>query len=373
MVRTLIFRSLPCVAKKSISSDSHTFGIDTISGHRSEAIVTKVDVGKDTTKSNYVELDPHEKVQDPSFKKGDVGAVCTLHPKVQNLVQFIFSKMNMPTTPALAFDSDNRLLEKPSQVALSSGELCHSHLSGSTTTPVQESPDVDWQFLALGLCETTPLDHESQEFKSLLTYFHQSQPGVPEADDQSRSEYGSLVVEDIFQLSPTVELAAFAPVEMGKAKDARRLLWHGSRSSNLVGILSQGLKIAPREAPRNNDRWGNGIYLADESRKAWQYCFPEQSDGTGFLLLYEAQIGYPVHEVEAEDRNAGEKVRQKGLLATVYKCWEGWGWVDAGDFNSKLAGVMIPSPSAARDTPGLIRRLRGHNEVCSYRNLLVSV
>jgi hypothetical protein len=218
MVRTLIFRSPPCVAKKSISSDLHTFGIDTISGHRCKAIVTKVDVGKDTNTSNYVKLDPHEKVQDPSFKKGDVGAVCTLHPKVQNLVQFIFSKTNMPTTLALTLDSENRLLGKPSQVALSSGGLCHSHLSGSTTTPVQESPDIDCQVLALGLCETTPLNHDSQEFKSLQTYFHQSQPGVPEADDPSRSEYGSPVVEDIFQISRTVELGALAPVEQSCAR-----------------------------------------------------------------------------------------------------------------------------------------------------------
>jgi hypothetical protein len=145
MVSTLIFRSPPCVAKKSISSDSHTFGIDTISGHRCQALVTKVDVGKDTNTSNYVKLGPHEKVKDPSIKKGDVGAVCTLHPKVQNLVQFIFSKTNMPRTLAITSDSDNGLLGKPSEVALSSGGLCHSHLSGSTTTPVQDSPDIGCQ------------------------------------------------------------------------------------------------------------------------------------------------------------------------------------------------------------------------------------
>ncbi len=31
--------------------------------------------------------------------------------------------------------------------------------------------------------------------------------------------------------------------------DARMLLWHGSRLSNWVGILSQGLRVAPPEAP----------------------------------------------------------------------------------------------------------------------------
>jgi len=29
----------------------------------------------------------------------------------------------------------------------------------------------------------------------------------------------------------------------------RKLLWHGSRTTNFAGILSQGLRIAPPEAP----------------------------------------------------------------------------------------------------------------------------
>ena len=29
----------------------------------------------------------------------------------------------------------------------------------------------------------------------------------------------------------------------------RKLLWHGSRLTNYAGILSQGLRIAPPEAP----------------------------------------------------------------------------------------------------------------------------
>lgn len=29
----------------------------------------------------------------------------------------------------------------------------------------------------------------------------------------------------------------------------KKLLWHGSRLTNFVGIISQGLRIAPPEAP----------------------------------------------------------------------------------------------------------------------------
>ena len=47
------------------------------------------------------------------------------------------------------------------------------------------------------------------------------------------------------------------------------MLWHGSRVTNFggfyvyLGILSQGLRIAPPEAPHNGYAYGKVIYLAN--------------------------------------------------------------------------------------------------------------
>jgi len=41
----------------------------------------------------------------------------------------------------------------------------------------------------------------------------------------------------------------------------RRLLWHGSRCTNFGGILSQGLRIAPPEAPVSGYAFGKGLYF----------------------------------------------------------------------------------------------------------------
>lgn len=41
--------------------------------------------------------------------------------------------------------------------------------------------------------------------------------------------------------------------------DFVKLLWHGSRLSNVVGILSKGLRIAPPEAPSNGYMFGKGV------------------------------------------------------------------------------------------------------------------
>jgi len=41
------------------------------------------------------------------------------------------------------------------------------------------------------------------------------------------------------------------------------LLFHGSKLFNYFGIFSQGLRIAPPEAPSAGYMFGKGIYLAD--------------------------------------------------------------------------------------------------------------
>jgi poly [ADP-ribose] polymerase len=64
------------------------------------------------------------------------------------------------------------------------------------------------------------------------------------------------------------------------------LLWHGSRITNFVGILSQGLRIAPPEAPVSGYLFGKGIYLADMIDKSANYCRSYGSD-TALVLLIE--------------------------------------------------------------------------------------
>ncbi len=60
--------------------------------------------------------------------------------------------------------------------------------------------------------------------------------------------------------------------EFNKKLGNNMLLCHGSRVSNFVGILSQGLRIAPPEAPVSGYLFGKGIYLADMAEKSINYC-----------------------------------------------------------------------------------------------------
>lgn len=127
----------------------------------------------------------------------------------------------------------------------------------------------------------------------------------------------------------------------------RRLLWHGSRSTNFGGILSQGLRIAPPEAPVNGYMFGKGVYLADTSSKSANYCCPYTTANMGLLLLCDVELGNPMLELYDGDYMAGENAQKAGMIAT-----RGQGrripgaWKDAGCLNPALKGVKMPDVSA---------------------------
>ena len=64
---------------------------------------------------------------------------------------------------------------------------------------------------------------------------------------------------DCFEVVRVGENAIYNPKKLHNKK----LLWHGSRFSNFVGILSQGMRIAPPEAPSSGFLFGKGVYFAD--------------------------------------------------------------------------------------------------------------
>lgn len=97
----------------------------------------------------------------------------------------------------------------------------------------------------------------------------------------------------------------------------KKLLWHGSRITNFVGILSQGLRIAPPEAPSSGYLFGKGVYFADMASKSLGYCCPTKN--TALILLCEVALGN-MNELKQTDYNAANlphgKHSTKGLGVT---------------------------------------------------------
>jgi hypothetical protein len=85
------------------------------------------------------------------------------------------------------------------------------------------------------------------------------------------------------------------------------LLFHGTKIFNYLGIFSNGLKIAPPEAPSTGYLFGKGIYLADMFAKSINYCDEVTIDNKrySYILLCEAALGeiYECYSNEYKETN----------------------------------------------------------------------
>ncbi|XP_064230884.1 poly [ADP-ribose] polymerase 2 [Aotus nancymaae] len=160
-------------------------------------------------------------------------------------------------------------------------------------------------------CALHPLDHESYEFKVISQYLQSTHA-------PTHSDY-TMTLLDLFEVEKKGEKEAFR-----EDLHNRMLLWHGSRLSNWVGILSHGLRIAPPEAPITGYMFGKGIYFADMSSKSANYCFASRLNNTGLLLLSEVALGQCNELLEANPK-------AEGLLQ--------------GKHSTKGLGKMAPSPA----------------------------
>ncbi|XP_055393185.1 poly [ADP-ribose] polymerase 2 isoform X1 [Bubalus kerabau] len=177
-----------------------------------------------------------------------------------------------------------------------------------------QSPEhpLDQQYRKLQ-CALHPLDHESYEFKVISQYLQSTHA-------PTHSDY-TMTLLDVFEVEKEGEKEAFR-----EDLRNRMLLWHGSRLSNWVGILSHGLRIAPPEAPITGYMFGKGIYFADMSSKSANYCFATRLKDTGLLLLSEVALGQ-CNEL------LGANPEAEGLLQ--------------GKHSTKGLGKMAPSPACA--------------------------
>jgi poly [ADP-ribose] polymerase len=137
--------------------------------------------------------------------------------------------------------------------ALGNIEIAASIISAEDDS---DTPELDQNYERLNT-DITVVDPSSDEFTNIQKYVNNSHP------------YNAPKIATIYKLDRKGEAERF------KDKSVignRRLLWHGSRLTNFVGIVSQGLRIAPPEAPCSGYRFGKGIYFADMAQLSANYC-----------------------------------------------------------------------------------------------------
>jgi poly [ADP-ribose] polymerase 2/3/4 len=221
---------------------------------------------------------------------------------------------------------------------LSDMEVANSIMK-TTTGKARDAESVnllDKRFQDLGMEEMTPLASDSQEYRELSKYLIES---------SGHTHSLRYRLQDIFRIERKGENKRFETSKFAKLKDKdRRLLWHGSRTTNFGGILSQGLRIAPPEAPVNGYAFGKGVYLADVSSKSANYCNPGMSGNVGILLLCEVELSRPMYEIPTGNSNAQQEAEKhncistKGVGRTVPQAWK-----DAGCVHENFKGISIVS------------------------------
>ncbi|KAG5892238.1 hypothetical protein JTB14_014609 [Gonioctena quinquepunctata] len=133
------------------------------------------------------------------------------------------------------------------------------------------------------------LKRDSEEFAIIKEY-------VKNTHAATHSNY-ELEVEEVYTVKRQGEDKRFKPF---RKLPNHKLLWHGSRVTNFAGILSQGLRIAPPEAPVTGYMFGKGIYLADMVSKSANYCCSNTLNPKGLLLLCDVALGNEYERKKAE-------------------------------------------------------------------------
>lgn len=162
-------------------------------------------------------------------------------------------------------------------------EVAYSLLRGGVEDNKKDPIDINYEKLKTKI---EVVDKSTHEAEIILQY-------VKNTHAATHNNY-TIDVDEIFKIDREGEYQRYRPF---KELPNRQLLWHGSRTTNYAGILSQGLRIAPPEAPVTGYMFGKGVYFADMVSKSANYCHTSQADPVGLILLGEVALGN-MHELK---------------------------------------------------------------------------
>ncbi|KAJ3141779.1 hypothetical protein HDU90_006124 [Geranomyces variabilis] len=162
-------------------------------------------------------------------------------------------------------------------------------------------------YILTGLkCDLSVVDRASDSFQFVQEYLH-----------DTRGEGSQYEISNLFAAYRSGEGDRMS--KGGLKAQTRMMLWHGTRSSNFLGILSSGLRIAPVGARLSGQMYGAGIYFGDTFQKSVGYAHNHAPGLNGYvcLLLCEVAVGeqpYESEQAEPElEKAPGSAIATKGL------------------------------------------------------------
>ena len=126
------------------------------------------------------------------------------------------------------------------------------------------------KIIPLNLNMNDPENKDKELIKFILNYMKLS---------NNNYNYNNNIITNIFEIIDNKKEKTL--LSKKTENNLRVLLFHGTKTQNLLGILSKGLIIAPIESMSSGSRFGNGIYLSDSFNKSIGYSGSYNYFGTG--------------------------------------------------------------------------------------------
>eukprot|EP00347_Sterkiella_histriomuscorum_P010982 403374198 len=129
----------------------------------------------------------------------------------------------------------------------------------------------------------------NQPFKTIMRYLNASKP-FDNKDSDNRVSVSNIFGVDEQNVRTAEDDQIFNNLHN------HTLLWHGTKNQNLIGILQKGMRLKPVGVRETGSIFGDGIYFADQAKKAIDYSSYGEEAVEGetkkfYLLLCEVALG----------------------------------------------------------------------------------
>ena len=240
-----------------------------------EIIELLEDIEENKKKNIYTNKDLFDKFTDISIKTSDY---YELIPSVLNKTGAIpvLNMNNSKNEMSKLLDLEN--FEMATKI------MCAANLNPSLINPL------DYTFKCLKMNIKT-LKNNSEEFTIIKKYFNR---GLKKNSQKFK-------INNIFAIERKGESSRF---QQWSQNTNKRLLWHGTRTENIISILKEGLRIAPVTSTQTGNMFNSGVYFSDVSGKSINYSsnYYNTIKKPIYILLCEVALGkmYKLYKADNE-------------------------------------------------------------------------
>jgi len=223
------------------------------------------------------------------------------------------------------------LLNELSQIVYGSKTVTHHSKKNNNDALMKTYSDLGTTFY--------PLEKTDEMYQILVDYLNNS---------KAPTHHFKFTIDEIFELERPKEKDAYDAYS--KNIDNKTLLFHGTRVSNLIGILKNGLVVDPSKLGINvsiaGKMFGMGLYFANSCSKSINYCGYDYSDNIACLFVSEVALGKTLNKVHSDSR-----LTAKNIPNGFHSTW-GLGQSTITQYDHYDDGTRIPSGKITKNSSG---------------------